>query len=104
MAPPPSLGSVAVVCSQYVDDVVLMASSLMRVLPGCTLAKYLTSLSRSICSATRVCSSASWCEFAECRKYSARGRESEFLFVASERGTTVYSQKEEEKKRNQILC
>lgn len=47
-----------------------MASSLMRVLPGCMLAKYLTSLSKSICRATNVCSRASWCELAECRKYS----------------------------------
>lgn len=50
-----------------------MASSLMRVLPGCMLAKYLTSLSMSICRATSVCSRASWCELAECRKYSTGG-------------------------------
>lgn len=49
-----------------------MASSAILVLAGCMLAKYLTSLSSSIWSAMIVCSTASWWELAEFRKYSAR--------------------------------
>lgn len=49
-----------------------MASSAILVLAGCMLAKYLTSLSSSIWSTIIVCSTASWCELAEFRKYSVR--------------------------------
>lgn len=49
-----------------------MASSAILVLAGCMLAKYLTSLSSSIWSAIIVCSTASWWELAEFRKYSVR--------------------------------
>lgn len=45
--------------SQYVEEAVLIASSETLVLDGWVLAKYLTSLSRSICRAMMVCSTAS---------------------------------------------
>lgn len=49
-----------------------MASSAILVLAGWMLAKYLTSLSPSIWRAIIVCSTASWWELAEFRKYSVR--------------------------------
>lgn len=56
--------------SQYVEEAVLIASSETLVLDGWMLAKYLTSLSRSICRAMMVCSTASWWQLAEAKKYS----------------------------------
>ena len=50
----------------------LRASSEILVLAGWVLAKYLTSLSRSICKAMMVCSTASWWQLAEVRKCSGK--------------------------------
>lgn len=65
------------------EEAVLMASSESLVLEGWMLAKYLTSLSRSICRAMIVCSTASWWQLAEAKKYSGNDVQYTVLVVAS---------------------